>query len=123
MKRTFSFLASLLTAIIIFAAEPVTTIFTVDPPMHCENCEKKIKSNIRFVKGIKEISTSVDNQQITVKYDPDKTSPETIADAFTKIGYKATQVNPDNATTPGCCHNGTKPKCCQNNGKSCCNGN
>ncbi|MDY3820341.1 MAG: heavy metal-associated domain-containing protein, partial [Bacteroidaceae bacterium] len=25
--------------------------------MHCANCEKKIKGNIRFVKGVKKIET------------------------------------------------------------------
>ena len=28
-----------------------TLVVTTQPQMHCENCEKKIKSNIRFVKG------------------------------------------------------------------------
>lgn len=30
-----------------------TLVVTTQPQMHCENCEKKIKSNIRFVKGTK----------------------------------------------------------------------
>ena len=28
-----------------------TLVVTTQPQMHCQNCEKKIKSNIRFVKG------------------------------------------------------------------------
>ena len=35
-----------------------TLVVTTQPQMHCQNCEKKIKSNIRFVKGTKKIATS-----------------------------------------------------------------
>lgn len=33
-----------------FAATADTLTVTTQPQMHCENCEKKIKSNIRFVR-------------------------------------------------------------------------
>lgn len=46
--------------------------------MHCENCENKIKGNLRFEKGIKEIVTHIDAQTVTIKYDADKTSEETV---------------------------------------------
>ena len=46
-----------------------TLVVTTQPQMHCQNCEKKIKSNIRFVKGTKKISTSVDDQKATIVYD------------------------------------------------------
>ena len=42
-----------------------TLVVTTQPQMHCQNCEKKIKSNIRFVKGTKKIATSVDDQKVT----------------------------------------------------------
>lgn len=66
-----------------------TVVFTVDPQMHCENCEKKIKNNIRFEKGIKKIETDREKQTVTIDYDADKTSPEKIAEGFKKIGYDA----------------------------------
>lgn len=34
-----------------------TLVVTTQPQMHCENCEKKIKSNIRFVKGTKKATS------------------------------------------------------------------
>lgn len=71
------------------AASPVKAVFTVLPKMHCENCENKIKSNLRFEKGVKGVETSIPDQKVTVKYDPDKTSEEKLAEAFSKIGYKA----------------------------------
>ena len=60
---------------------------TTTPHMHCANCEKKIKSNIRFVKGVKKIETSVPQQTITIIYDPRKSTYQDIAKAFERIGY------------------------------------
>ena len=51
-----------------------TVFFTTTPQMHCAACENKIKSNLRFEKGIKNIETSVPNQMVTVKYNADKTT-------------------------------------------------
>lgn len=49
-------------------------MFTTSPQMHCENCENKIKGNLRFEKGVKKIVTDIDSQTVTVTYDADKTS-------------------------------------------------
>ena len=51
-----------------------TVVFTTPPQMHCAVCENKIKNNLRFEKGIKNIETSVPNQTVTVKYNADKTT-------------------------------------------------
>ena len=56
--------------------------------MHCQNCEKKIKSNIRFVKGTKKIITSVDEQKVTIVYDSKKPNYNDFVAAFKKIGYE-----------------------------------
>ena len=77
----------------IMAKDIKTVVFTTLPQMHCENCENKIKGNLKFEKGIKEINTSVPEQKVTIKYDADKTSPEKLTKAFAKIGYEATVVN------------------------------
>lgn len=84
--------AMLVFAISMFAKDIKTVVFTTLPQMHCENCENKIKGNLRFEKGIKQITTSVPDQKVTIEYDADKTTPENIAKGFAKIGYKATVV-------------------------------
>lgn len=66
-----------------------TVVFTVQPKMSCANCEKKIKTNLRFEKGIKSIATSVSEQTVTVVFNPKKTNVEAITKGFAKIGYKA----------------------------------
>lgn len=65
-----------------------TLIVTTQPQMHCQNCEKKIKGNIRFVKGTKKISTSVDDQKVTIVYDGRKAKYNDYVEAFKKIGYE-----------------------------------
>ena len=41
-----------------FAKDIKIVVLNTDPQMHCANCESKIKNNIRFEKGIKEIETN-----------------------------------------------------------------
>lgn len=65
-----------------------TLVVTTQPQMHCQNCEKKIKSNIRFVKGTKKISTSVKDQKVTIVYDGRKAKYNDYVEAFKKIGYE-----------------------------------
>lgn len=76
-------------------------VVSVNPPMHCQNCENKIKKgDVRFVKGVKKIETSIPDQRVTIEYDADQTTPQKIEDAFTKIGYKITVIDPNAGVTP-----------------------
>lgn len=79
-----------LCAITSFAKDIKTIIVTTNPQMHCEACENKIKSNMRFEKGIKAIETNISRQEVTLTYDADKTTPEKLIKGFEKIGYTAT---------------------------------
>lgn len=60
----------------------------MSPQMHCQSCEQRIKGNIRFVKGTKKIDTSVDEQKVTIVYDPKKANYDAYVAAFKKIGYE-----------------------------------
>ena len=91
-KSLFAMLVMLMVSAVTFAKDIKTVVFTTTPQMHCENCENKIKNNLRFEKGVKEITTSVDNQTVTVKYDADKTTPDKIQQGFKKFGYVARQL-------------------------------
>ena len=79
-------------ATVCFGKDIKTVVLTTQPEMHCANCEKKIKDNIRFEKGIKSIKTSLDDKTVTIEYDADKTSVDKIKDGFKKIKYEATEV-------------------------------
>jgi len=62
-----------------FGKDIKTVVLKTQPEMHCTGCEKKIKDNIRFEKGIKSITTNLDNKQ-------------NIIEGFKKINYEASEV-------------------------------
>lgn len=92
MRKIIMTLAIALMGVAAQAKDIKTVIFTTQPQMHCASCEKKIKGNLRYEKGVKRIDTSVEQQKVTVKYDADKTSAEKLQKAFKKFGYEARQV-------------------------------
>ena len=92
MKKFLVLLIALLTMTVASAKDIKTVILTTLPPMHCENCEKRIKDNIRFEKGIKKIVTDVEHQTVTITYDADMTTVDNIIKGFEKIKYNAREV-------------------------------
>ena len=92
MKKVMVLSAMMLTALVGMAKDIKTVVVTTQPQMHCENCEKKIKGNLRFEKGIKEIQCNIEGQRVTITYDADKTNAEAIIKSFEKFGYRATEV-------------------------------
>lgn len=68
-------------------------VVTPTPEMHCESCENKIKSNMRFEKGVKKIETSLERQEVTITYDPKKNNVEGLQKAMKKIGYSTKVVS------------------------------
>ena len=68
-------------------------ILTPTPEMHCESCEKKIKGNIRVEKGVKNVETNIEKQEVTITYDPKKNNVEGLRSAMKKIGYDTKVVS------------------------------
>lgn len=95
MKKLILLTVMLLTIIMASAKDIKTVVLTTVPQMHCEGCEKRIKENIRFEKGIKKIVTDVEHQTVTITYDADKTTVENIIKGFEKINYNAREVKED----------------------------
>ena len=56
--------------------------------LHCANCVKKVQENISFEKGVKDFHVCMEDQIVYLKYDPAKTSEETLKAAIEKLGYK-----------------------------------
>ena len=63
--------------------------------IHCENCKSKIEKNISWEKGVKDLSVKLDEKQVTILYDPTKTTQETLKAAFVKLGYTCEIVVPE----------------------------
>ena len=68
MKKVIFSSAMMLIALVAMAKDIKTVVVTTQPQMHCENCEKKIKGNLRFEKV------------------------EAIIKSFGKFGYQATEI-------------------------------
>ena len=85
----------MLTAVVGLAKDIKTVVVTTVPQMHCASCENKIKGNLRFEKGIKQIECDIPKQMVTITYDAEKTNAEKILQSVGKFGYKATEVNQD----------------------------
>jgi copper chaperone CopZ len=83
---------ALLGAATVMAKDLRVAIFKVSQ-MHCENCVKKVKENIRFEKGVKAIATDLETKLVTVTYDAEKNTADKIAAGFGKFGYKAEFVS------------------------------
>lgn len=60
--------------------------------LHCENCVNKVKENIAFEKGVKDLKVSLEDQTVFVKYDAAKTSEQTLKAAIEKLGYPVAGV-------------------------------
>ena len=90
--RTKALFIALAFASICFAKNIKTVVLTTNPEMHCTGCEKKIKDNIRFEKGVKSIKTNLEDKTVTIEYDADKTTVEDIIKGFKKIKYEASEV-------------------------------
>ena len=89
--RQITFAAALLLSAMTASAKDIkTVVLTPTPQMHCENCENKVKTNLKFVKGVKSIKTSVEKQTITVEYDAEKTNVDKIQESLKKAKYTTT---------------------------------
>ncbi len=78
-----------------FAKDIRTLVATTQPQMHCQGCENKIKGNLRFEKGVKNIETSIPDQTVTIVFDAEKNTEEALLKSFEKFGYKAKKVTSD----------------------------
>lgn len=96
MRKSMMTFVLLMMSMLTFAASKndSTVVYTTMPQMHCANCEAKIKGNLRFEKGVKDIKTNVEAQTVSVTYNPKKTTKEKICKGFEKFGYKARVLKP-----------------------------
>ena len=90
--RTKVLFVALALATVCFGKDIRTVVLTTLPEMHCANCEKKIKENIRFEKGVKSIKTDLKTKTVTIEYDADKTNVQDIIKGFKKIKYEVSEV-------------------------------
>jgi exported heavy-metal binding protein len=86
----FVFLCSVLGA----AAKNLQQVVFKVEQMVCVNCEAKVKRNIPYEKGVKNMKTDVENHTVTVTFDADVTNVANLQKGFAKFGYKAEVLQP-----------------------------
>ena len=79
---------ALLSVTAVMAKDIRTAVFKVSQ-MHCENCERKVKNNIKFEKGVKEFSTDLKTKTVSITYDAEKTTVDKLKADFKKFNYEA----------------------------------
>lgn len=79
---------TLLSVTAVLAKDIRVVVFKVSQ-MHCEKCEKKVRDNMRFEKGLKDISTEVKTKMVTITYDAEKTNVKKLQAGFNKFKYEA----------------------------------
>ncbi len=75
-----------------FAQAPATTSQTVVihiEGMDCPACTTAIRIALKKLDGVKDAKVSFTDKQAVVEYAPTKVTPERLADAVNKLGYKA----------------------------------
>jgi len=61
--------------------------------MEGEHCKKIITENIGFEKGVKDLKFDLENKLVTIVYDAEKTTPETLKTALEKLKYNVQDAN------------------------------
>ncbi|MCB2219659.1 MAG: heavy-metal-associated domain-containing protein [Bacteroidetes bacterium] len=75
----------------------------------CEECKERLEKNMAFEKGVKYVDLDLETKVLTLHYKKDKTDPEKLRKAVSKIGYDADDVMADARAyekLPECCKKG-----------------
>ncbi len=86
----------------------------IEASMDCNSCKAKIEKNIAFEKGVKDLKVNLETKQVTIRYQEDKNSDESLVKAIEKLGFTAKIV--DQNTTKDC---DTKTQVCPKKGDGC----
>ena len=70
-----------------------TKTVTFKTTMHCENCVKKVTENISFLRGVKDLKVSLEENVVTITYDPRKTDVKGLQEGMKNIGYDTKLVS------------------------------
>lgn len=68
---------------------------TIKTSVICEMCETNVKKALAFEPGVKKVQVDLTTKMVTVKYNPQKVSPEQLRKAIAKAGYDADDVPAD----------------------------
>ncbi|MBK9798800.1 MAG: heavy-metal-associated domain-containing protein [Bacteroidetes bacterium] len=109
MKKLLSIIL-LLMCTYAFAQNKKSTVLVIKTSAECDQCKKRIESNLMYEKGVKFCKLDVPSKNLTVTYNPEKIQPEQLKRAISKLGYDADELKADSlaySKLPECCKNGS----------------
>jgi cation transport ATPase len=89
-----------------------TKEITIKSSVVCDMCKERVENDMAFEKGVKAVSVNLKTEEVTVTYRADKTDPDKLRKAVSKIGYDADDVEADPkayAKLPACCKKDAPP--------------
>ena len=92
--------------------EQKTKEITIKSSVVCEMCKERIEHDMAFEKGVKEVTVNLKTKEIDITYRTDKTNPDKLRTAISKIGYDADDVEAEAkayAKLPRCCKKDVAP--------------
>lgn len=87
-----------------YAAPPITVKFKVKG--NCEMCRTRIEGALKATSGVKSAKWSVLNQEVTVKFSPEKVNEKQLHQKVAAVGYDTDDVKAPEAVyakLPQCC--------------------
>jgi copper chaperone CopZ len=121
MKKLLTFLIVVLMGMTVFAQKSETQTITIQTNGTCEHCKKVMMENVPQWKGVEKCTYDLKTAKITITYQPQKTSPETLRTAISQLGYDADNVKADaeaRAKLPSCCTQANKGQGCGGHGST-----
>lgn len=75
------------------AADPSRVTLNI-PSMNCPLCPLTVSRALRKMPGVLEVTAELSTKSARISYDPEKVSPERLAQAVSDAGYPATPSKP-----------------------------
>ena len=82
----------------VFAQERINSrdsqvVFSVN--IDCHSCEQKIRRNIPHERGVRDLTTSLDKQLVTIVYRHGRTNVDNLKKSIEKLGFTCKEVKLD----------------------------
>lgn len=112
MRKGILIIILLLSANNLFAHKHDAATVTIKTNIYCDHCSQcescgiMLGKELNYIKGVKLATIDEKAMTFTIKYNPDKTTPEKIRIAISKLGYDADDVKADPTAyqkLDGCC--------------------
>ena len=121
MKKLLTFLIVALMGVTVFAQKAETQTITIQTNGTCEHCKKVMMDNVPQWKGVEKCTYDLKTAKVTITYQPQKTSHETLRQGISQLGYDADNVKANaeaRAKLPSCCTQAQKGQGCGGHGST-----